>query len=147
MTDYAKIQLTGRLTQDPELKSGSDRPLARMRLAVNKKKKGEETTNYFTVFCYGRTAENCARYLAKGSKVLVNGEPDQGIYRDRDGNPQLDLTVSADNVVFLSSPAERQPQQGQPQQRQGERSWGEPAPAQGGNNQGWSGNGSDPIPF
>ncbi len=147
MTDYAKIQLTGRLTQDPEPKTGSERPLTRMRLAVNKKRRGEETTSYFTVFCYGRTAENCAKYLAKGSKVLVNGEPDQRIYKDRDGNPQLDLTVSADNVVFLSSPAERQPQQGQPQQRQGERSWGEPQPAQTNNNRGWSGNGSDPIPF
>ena len=140
MAEYSKIQLIGRLTADPETKNTNDRPLGRLRIAVNRKRRGEEKTTYYTVFTYGRTAQACEQFLTKGSQVFVNGEPEQSIYQGNDGTPKLDLTVSADSVVFLDPPKQKNEQ---PKRGNGG-GWGEPQPASAGG--GWNG-GGDPIPF
>ena len=73
------VTLIGNLTEDPELRhTPSGTAVTTLRIAVNDRvKRGEEWTDaayYFDVTVWGRQAENCAQYLAKGRPVGVDGQ-------------------------------------------------------------------------
>jgi single-strand DNA-binding protein len=81
MRDIATATLSGNLTRDVELRalpSGVD--VGRLRVATTTRRRhGEEwvdKTNYFTVEVFGAQARSCARYLRKGSRVVVDAELD-----------------------------------------------------------------------
>src|SRR5574342_900083 len=75
---FNKIILIGNLTKDPEVRyTPGGTPVATLRLAVTSKyKQGEDTrddTLFIDVVVFGRQAETCGQYLAKGRPVLVEG--------------------------------------------------------------------------
>jgi single-strand DNA-binding protein len=81
-----------------------------LRIAVNDRvKRGEEWTDaayYFDVTVWGRTAENCAQYLAKGRPVGVQGKLTWREWDAQDGSKRQSVEVVADNVQFLGSRGE-----------------------------------------
>jgi len=73
------VTIAGRLTKDAELKalpSGSN--VCNFSLATSEyyEKDGEkqESTEFHNIVVFGRQAENCAKYLAKGQLALVQGK-------------------------------------------------------------------------
>ena len=79
-----------------------------MRLAVNRKfktQKGEEKEEacFVDVNVWGVTAENCAKYLNKGSQILVEGRLQYHEW-EKDGKKNSKLRVHADNVQFMGAP-------------------------------------------
>ena len=105
MVDIATATLSGNLTRDPELRtlpSGTD--VARLRVATTTRRRvGEEwvdKTNYFTVEAYGAQAQNCAKYLRKGSRVFVDAELDWREWTDPHDNKREAMTFRARRVVF-----------------------------------------------
>jgi single-strand DNA-binding protein len=97
------------LTRDVELKqlpSGAD--AARLRVASTARRRtGEEwvdKTNYFTVEVYGAQARACAQYLARGSRVVVEAEPDWREWTDQQQNKREAVTFRARQVLFEGSP-------------------------------------------
>jgi single-strand DNA-binding protein len=102
------VVLVGNLTKDPELRhTPSGTAVTTLRVAVNDRvKKGEEWTDaayYFDVTVWGRTAENCAQYLAKGRPVGVQGKLTWREWDAQDGSKRQSVEVVADNVQFLGS--------------------------------------------
>lgn len=99
------VNLIGRLTKDPEVRytSGSQMAVCRFTLAIDRRvKPGEEKKADFPqVICFGKTAENCERFLAKGRKVAVRGRLQTGSYKDKDGKTVYTTDVIADEVEFL----------------------------------------------
>ena len=64
----------------------------------------QEKTVWFRISAWRGLAENCAKYLVKGSKVLVVGEIEPArVFTDRDGNARASLEITAQTVRFLSS--------------------------------------------
>ena len=63
-----------------------------------------EETEWFNVSVFGRQAEACNQYLAKGRKVYVEGRLSSRTYQDRNGETRLSLDIRAQAVQFLSSP-------------------------------------------
>ena len=61
-----------------------------------------DETTWFKVAVWGRQAENCAKYLAKGRKVLVVGRVSANAFTGRDGEVRASLEISASTVQFLS---------------------------------------------
>ena len=105
MRDIATATLSGNLTRDVELRqlpSGAD--VARLRVATTTRRRtGEEwvdKTNYFTVEVFGAQARACAQYLAKGSRVLVDAEPDWREWTDQQNNKREAVTFKARQVLF-----------------------------------------------
>jgi single-strand DNA-binding protein len=105
MRDIATTTLSGNLTRDVELRqlpSGAD--IARLRIATTtRRRSGEEwvdKTNYFTVEVFGAQARACAQYLAKGSRVLVDAEPDWREWTDQQNNKREAVTFKARHVLF-----------------------------------------------
>jgi single stranded DNA-binding protein len=75
-----RVVLTGNLTADPELRSlPSGTSVCRLRVAVNTRRKDSATgeyvdkPNYFDVVVWGAQGEACARYLAKGRPIAIDG--------------------------------------------------------------------------
>lgn len=102
-----KIIIHGNLGRDPEMKF-TPQGLAVCTFSVpsddkRKDKNGEWTTNttWFRITTFGKTAENCNKYLKKGQLVLVDGKLSQSEYTDKEGNKRTTLEVTANDVVFL----------------------------------------------
>lgn len=99
------VIMIGRLTKDPEVRytSGSQMAVCRFTLAIDRRvKQGEEKKADFPqVICFGKTAENCERFLSKGRKAAVRGRLQTGSYKDKDGKTVYTTDVIADEVEFL----------------------------------------------
>lgn len=96
--------ISGNLTKDPELRAtNSGVTIATLSVAVNDREKvnGEwsDRPSYFDVTVFGTTAENCAKYLAKGSHVEVQGKLRQERW-EKDGEKRYAVKIIADSVVF-----------------------------------------------
>lgn len=107
-----QVALVGNLTKDPELRylntAHGQKAKCRFTVAVNE---GENRTSYIPVVAWDRTAENCEKFLKKGSKVAVGGRIQTGSYEKRDGSKAYTTDVVAFNVEFLSRPEQQEPRQ------------------------------------
>lgn len=101
-----KIILVGNLTRDPEMSSTqSGVTLTRFSIAVNRTfvaANGERATDFFDIITWRQLAENCGKYLFKGSKVGVVGSMQRRQYEDKQGISRVSYEVVADEVEFLS---------------------------------------------
>lgn len=99
------VVLIGRLTKDIELRyTQSQMAVATFTLAVDRfSKPGEERkADFIRITVFGKQAENCERYLSKGSKLALQGKIQTGSYQDKDGKTVYTTDVIADRVEFLS---------------------------------------------
>ena len=96
------IALSGRLTKDPELKSGqSGKVYARFTLAVDRPmQKGE--ADFINCVAFGKTAELIGEYLRKGRKVGVIGRLQMGRY-EVNGEKRTSYDVIVETLEFLES--------------------------------------------
>lgn len=101
-----KVMLLGNLGQDPELRvtSGGDAVL-NMRLAtsesyLDRNKQRQERTEWHTVVIWGKRAEALAKFLAKGSRVFIEGSLRSSSYDDREGIKRYKTEVNASNLIM-----------------------------------------------
>ena len=107
---FNKVVLMGNLARDPEIRYTVDkRAWVRFTLAVGyswKNKNGEiqNEADFIPVVVWGPRAETCARYLKKGSAVMVEGKIKVRSYEAKDGSGKKYTTdVAADDVLFVGS--------------------------------------------
>ena len=105
-----KLIMMGRLVADPEVRYGgaNNTAVSNFRSAVDRrfKREGEPDADFFRISTWGKNAENCSRYLAKGRRVFVSGALSARTYQANDGTTRVSLEVNADDVEFLTSRAE-----------------------------------------
>ena len=102
-----KIFEIGNLTRDPELRSTQNgKSVCNFAIAVNepyKKPDGSDMDpDYFEVEVWGKVAENCSKYLNKGSRVLIEGKLKNNNY-EKDGVKIYRMKIIAQSVEFLTS--------------------------------------------
>jgi single-strand DNA-binding protein len=106
MANLNKVLLMGNLTTDPEVKyTPKGTAVGDLRLAINDSYKAQdgtikETVTYVDVEVWGRQAETCKQYLAKGRGVFVEGQLRLDQW-EQDGQKRSKLKVRADRVQFL----------------------------------------------
>jgi single-strand DNA-binding protein len=75
-------------------------------VATNERvKQGEEWvdhTEWHRVVVFGKQAESCAKYLAKGSKVAVRGKVRSRKWTDAQNIERTSTEILADNVEFMT---------------------------------------------
>ena len=102
-----KVILVGNLTKDPELSTTSNGiSYCKFSLAVARRytnAEGTRETDFFNITVWRTQAENCHKYLRKGSKAGVVGQLQTRTYDDKDGNKRFVTDIVADEVEFLSS--------------------------------------------
>lgn len=67
---------------------------------------GSREADFINIVVWGKTAENCAQYLAKGKLAAVDGRLQVRHYEGKDGQRRYVTEVVADNVRFLSPKSE-----------------------------------------
>ena len=104
------VILIGRLARDPELSYtlNTQAAVCRFTIAVDRpRRQGEDQgADFIRVTVWDRQAENCDRYLSKGSQVAVRGRIETGSYKNREGVTVYTTEVVADRfngVEFLGS--------------------------------------------
>ena len=109
-----KLFIIGRLTRDPELRhTDSGIPVCNFTVAVRKKSAAEHPeADFFRVKTWRGLADNCGRYLRKGSLCSVVGQVSAQGYTARDGAIRAQMEVNADEVEFLSSAQKQQEEAG-----------------------------------
>jgi single-strand DNA-binding protein len=106
MAGVNKVILIGNLGADPELRQTQAGPVCNMRVATTEKwttqdGQKQERTEWHTVVVWGRMAENCQRYLAKGRPVYIEGSLRSRTYTDQEGKERRVWDVQAQTVQFL----------------------------------------------
>ena len=102
-----KVILVGRLGADPETRTAqSGTMIANLRMATDDRRKTQDgnwetVTDWHRVVCFGRTAENVARFCKKGKQLYIEGKIKTRKWQDKDGNDRWSTEVVADQVRFL----------------------------------------------
>jgi single-strand DNA-binding protein len=97
-----KIILTGRLTKDIELKDAGNSKVANFSLAVDRaiKQEGKPEVDFIDCAAFGKTAEFMGKYMAKGSKIALEGRLQNDTYTDKEGKKRTHAVVIANAVEF-----------------------------------------------
>lgn len=101
-----KVVLIGNLTKDPELSTtNSGINYCRFTLAVPKRftNQGERDAEFINIVVWRVQADNCHKYLKKGSKACVIGSLQTRSYDAQDGSKRYVTEVVAEEVEFLST--------------------------------------------
>lgn len=117
--NFNRAVIVGRLTRDPEIRAlPSGQSLASFGMAtnrvwVNQNGEKQEATEYHNVVAFGKLADICSRYLAKGRLALIEGRLQTRSWQDQDGNKRYRTEIIADNMQMgpRSEAAGRQDQE------------------------------------
>lgn len=102
-----KFICTANLSKDVEKReTNNGKAVANFSIAVARF--GGEGADFFNVTVWGNQAENCAKYLKKGSKVGIVGTLQNRSYEDKDGAVRHITEIIAEQVEFLSPKKEEE---------------------------------------
>lgn len=109
MANINKVIIAGRLTKDPELRyTNIGIPIVQLSMAINEKvKRNDEWTDEVLyvnrISVWGKSAENAAEYLLKGSQVLIEGRLKNNTWETDSGEKRSNLDITATRVHYLST--------------------------------------------
>ena len=124
MASFNKVILMGNLTRDPDVRlvGSSGMKVARLRLAVNERRKDrsgqvQDYPVYVDVDAWDKLGELCGQHLTKGRGILVEGRLQMDAW-EKDGVKHQALRVRAQTIKFLSqgdrpsggAPVQREPE-------------------------------------
>lgn len=102
-----KVMIIGRLGRDVELKyTQSGNAVANMTVATDESYtdrdgNAAQKTEWHKIVVFGKQAENCGRYLAKGSLVFIEGKLQTRKWQDGQGQDRYVTEVIASRLQFL----------------------------------------------
>ena len=106
MSGINKVIIVGRLGQDPEMKAiGQGTTVTRLNVATSenwtdKNGQKQERTEWHRIVVWGKLAEICGKYLAKGRQVYVEGRLQTRSWEDN-GQKKYSTEIVASTVQFL----------------------------------------------
>lgn len=115
-----RVTILGRLGQDPELKyTPAGMAVCTFSVATSeswtdKQNQKQERVEWHKIVIWGKLAELCNQYLAKGRQVYIEGSLTTRSWDDKDGIKRYTTEINGKTVQFIGSPTE---QQGQGQQQ------------------------------
>ena len=114
-----KCMIIGHLGRDVELRySQNGSAVASLNIATDEPytdRDGNKVdrTEWHRVSVYGKSAENCANYLRKGSLVYVEGSLQTRKWQDQNGQDRYTTEIKAQRVQFLDRRGDGVQQDGQ----------------------------------
>lgn len=103
-----KVVVSGNLTRDPELRMAGATPVLQFGIAVNDRRKNNQTgewedvPNFFDVVVWGARGESLSRFLSKGSKVVISGRLRWSQWQNNEGQNRSKVEIVAEDVEFLT---------------------------------------------
>ncbi len=99
------ITIMGNVGKQPELKTTqSNAKFCNFSVAVNRVVKGEKKTQWFNVTAWNKTAEYVTKYIAKGTKILVQGRYETRLGVDKETGEEKEYGgITAESVYGLGN--------------------------------------------
>lgn len=99
-----KLIIIGNLTRDPEVREFDGKLCCTFTVAVNRRVRSNAhpQADYVRVSAWEQLGDRCAKYLAKGKKVCVEGPVCAHGYNDNAGQVRASLEMTARDVEFLT---------------------------------------------
>jgi len=110
--NFNKVILMGRLTADPELKSGKNAKYVDFSIAVNRCYKDNKEVHYFNCRSYGPMAETIEKHFSKGRAILIEGRLDNSRWQDEQGKNRSMIRIIAEEFEFVDSPKKESSSEG-----------------------------------
>ena len=113
--------VAGNLGRDPEVRfTQSGRAVANLSVATSEvwtdqEGNRQERTEWHRVVVFGKSAESCGQYLAKGRQVCVQGRIQTRKWTDQNGQDRYTTEIVAQRVDFLGGGGARASQEAQEQ--------------------------------
>jgi single-strand DNA-binding protein len=107
MAGFVKVSLIGNLGKDPEVRfTAGGTAVANLRVACTERAKGkdgnwEDRTEWVSLVCFGKTAENAGQYLNKGRQIFAEGRLQTREWNDKEGNKRYSTEIIANQLLFL----------------------------------------------
>jgi len=117
-----KITIIGHLGRDPEMRiTPEGQNVTSFSVASTRKYKtgaGEqrEETEWFNCSAWGKLAEVCNEYLAKGKQVYVEGRLKSRSYQTQNGETRFSIDVRCSEIQFLGGGGGASHQEGEGQE-------------------------------
>ena len=92
----------GNLTAVPKTQKVKDTQLTTFSLAVNNPVNKNDVC-FIDVETWGKTAQNCSKFLDKGSRIFIEGRLKYSCWQAKDGTKKCKVSCVADYVQFMSS--------------------------------------------
>lgn len=103
MANFNSCTFMGNLGQDVEVRdTRSGKAVANFSIAVNSGFGDNKKTAWIKVTCWDKMADSAARFLKKGSCVLVAGELTVEQWEGRDGRKGTTVGLTARSLTFVS---------------------------------------------
>ncbi|MFA4955181.1 MAG: single-stranded DNA-binding protein [Patescibacteria group bacterium] len=113
-----RAMIIGNLTRDPESRTiPSGQNVCNFSVATSSQwtdsqGQKQERTEYHPIVAWGKLADICTQYLAKGRKVYVEGRLQTREWEGQDGAKKQRTEIVAENMIIL----DRAPQGGAPRE-------------------------------
>ena len=107
--DLNKAMIIGNLTRDPEMRTTPNgQQVANFGVATNrqwKNQQGEtqEQAEFHNIVVWGKLAEICNQYLAKGRRAYFEGRLQTDTWEAQDGSKRSKTQIVADDMILLDS--------------------------------------------
>jgi single-strand DNA-binding protein len=121
MAGVNKVILVGNLGKDPEVRhTPQGQTVANFNIATSeswndKTGQKQERTEWHRIVVWGKLAELCSKYLAKGRQVYVEGKLQTRAWDDKEGQKRYTTEVIANTIQFLGGAAGTSREYGQEQ--------------------------------
>lgn len=125
--DFNKSLIAGRLTRDPETRSGVCKfSVATGRKWKNKQGEMQERTDFIDCTAFGKTAEVIQQHFTKGKPIFIEGHLQLDRWQDKQGQNRSKLGLIVDSFQFVGPKGgEQQQRQQQQRQQQSDGGWGQ----------------------
>jgi single-strand DNA-binding protein len=110
MASLNKVMVIGNLGTDPEMRftpNGNQVTsfrIASTRTYTTSEGERQQETEWFTVTTWGKLAETCNQFLAKGRRAYVEGRLRTRNWEGQDGQKRFNTEIVANTVIFLDRP-------------------------------------------
>ncbi len=104
-----KVMIIGNVGRDPEMRyTQNGSPVTSFSVAAGRRwttPEGEqrEETEWFNIVTWNKLAETANRYVAKGSRVYIEGRLQTRSWEGQDGQKRYRTEVVAQNLILLDS--------------------------------------------
>lgn len=103
-----RVELIGRVGQEPEIKTANDALVASFSLATNEiwkdsDKKKQERTEWHKIVAWRNTAELVQKYVTKGMRLLIEGRLRTHTWDDKSGQKRCKTEIIVEQLQFLDA--------------------------------------------
>lgn len=122
MAGVNRVILVGHLGADPELRyTAGGTAVAKFRLATtevftDRNGQKQERTEWHRITAWGKLAEICGQYLAKGKLVYIEGRIRSDTW-EQEGVKRYSYEIVADNMQMLGGGRKGEPREAEPEWR------------------------------